>query len=129
MVKREYAMRACKQQSGISMIGILVLLALFSFFLLVLLRLMPSWMDGRSVRAAVESVAEASDASMPLREVNRKIDSVFNTNRIEVIRARDVKVYREKESIVIDASYEHRTPLFEGVDAVLIFDDIKVTVK
>ena len=76
------------------------------------------WTTGRS-----------SDASMPLREVNRKIDSVFNTNRIEVIRARDVKVYREKESIVIDASYEHRTALFDGVDAVLVFDDIKVTVK
>ena len=66
---------------------------------------------------------------MPLREVSKKIDSVFNTNRIEAIRARDVKVYREKQFIVIDASYEHRTPLFEGVDAVLVFDDIKVTVK
>ena len=44
--------------------------------------------------------------------------------------ARDVKVFRSKEGIEIDASYEHRTELFEGsLDAVLIFDDIKVVIR
>jgi len=122
-------LKRLKQQSGVSMIGILTIMALFSFFLLVVLRLAPPYMEGRSVKAAIEGVVEASDASMSLSEVNRQIVSTFITNRIDGIKDRDVKVYREKQKIIIDASYEARVPLFQGVDAVLVFDDYVFTIE
>ena len=53
----------------------------------------------------------------------KRLASTFNTNRIEAIKPKDVKVYRDKGKIIIDANYETRTPLFQGVDAVLMFDD------
>ena len=116
------------RQSGVSMIGILIILALFTFFLLIVLRLLPAYFEGRAVRTAIESVAANADPAGTLRDINRAIANNFDTNRIEALDARDVKVTRDKQKIIIDASYEHRVPLFEGVDAVLIFDDIVVTV-
>jgi hypothetical protein len=99
------------------------MLALVSFFASVTIRLLPTWLEGRSVRSALQGVVEASNASEPVGAVSKRIDSTFNTNRIEAIKARDVKVYRDQGKIIIEANYEARTPLFQNVDAVLMFND------
>lgn len=117
-----------RQQEGVSILGVLVLLALLSFFLTVSIRLLPTWMEGRAVKNAITSVAEASSAEHSLRDVTRRIQSNFNTNRIEAIKPKDIKVYRDEGKIIIDASYEKRTPLFQNVDAVLMFNDNVVVV-
>ncbi len=116
-------MRTLKRQSGMSMLGIIIMIGLVSFFLMVVIRLLPPFMEGRSVKSVIETVAQTSSSSMSLGEVNKKVTSALNTNRIEGINPNDVKVYRDKGKIIIDANYEKRTPLFEGVDAILIFDD------
>lgn len=117
------------RQRGVSVLGILVILALFSFFLTVTIRLMPAFMEGRAVKSAIEGVAAASKPDSSLRDVVRRIDSTFITNRIEAISSSQVKVYREDGKIFIDASYETRTPLFDNVDAVLMFPDNIVVIE
>lgn len=121
--------RAPGRQRGVSVLGILVILMLFSFFLTVAIRLMPSYMEGRAVKSAIQGVAEASNPNSSLRDVVRRLDSTFITNRIDAISSRQVKVYREDGKIFIDASYETRTPLFENVDAVLMFPDNIVVIE
>ena len=116
-------MKSRSRQSGMSIFGILVILGLFSFFLMVSIRLLPTYMEGRSVKSAIEGVAAASNSKQSLREVTKRIGSTFITNRIEGIAPRDIKIYRDKGKIIINANYEKRTPLFTGVDAVLMFED------
>lgn len=121
-------MRMRAQQTGMSMLGVLVLVGLFSFFVTVAIRLLPPYMEGRSVKTAIEGVAAASSAQQSLGEVGKRLASSFTTNQIEGINPKDVKIYRDKGKIVINANYELRTPLFEGVDAVLMFTDHVVVV-
>jgi len=121
-------MRSLRQQSGMSMLGILILVGLFSFFLMVVIRLLPTYMEGRSVKTAIQDVAAASTSSNSIHEVTKRLDSNFNTNRIEALSIRKVKIYRDKGKIVINANYEKRVPLFEGVDAVLMFNDNVVVI-
>jgi type II secretory pathway pseudopilin PulG len=111
------------QQAGMSMLGVLVMVGLFSFFVTVVIRLLPPYMEGRSVRTAIEGVAAASNAQQSLGEVGKRLAGSFNTNQIEGIKPKAVKIYRDKGKIIINANYELRTPLFEGVDAVLMFTD------
>lgn len=120
---------ALRQQDGVSILGMLMLLALLSFFLTVAIRLAPAWMEGRSVKNAILSVAEASSAEHSLRDVTKRVQSTFNTNRIEAIKPTDVKIFRDEGKIIIDANYETRTPLFQNVDAVLMFNDNVVVVE
>ena len=110
-------------QKGVSLLGILVIMALVSFFLMVSIRLLPTYMEGRSVKSAIQGVAETANSKQSLNEINKRIASTFNTNRIEGITPKDVRVYRDKGKIIIDANYEKRTPLFQNVDAVLMFND------
>ncbi len=122
-------MNSMNRQSGVSVMGILLIVSLFSFFLTVMLRLVPSYMEGRSIRAALEGVVENSTPEMSLREVNRRVQIAFNTNQIDVIRPREVKVFRDKGTITIDSRYETRTRLFDNIDAVLIFDELVFTIE
>ncbi len=121
--------QALKRQGGVSILGVLMLLALLSFFLTVTIRLLPAYMEGRSVKSAIDSVAEASSPEHSLRDVTKRLSSTFNTNRIEGIKPRDVKIYRDEGKIIIDATYETRTPLFQNVDAVLMFNDNVVVIE
>lgn len=118
-----------RRQDGVSILGVLILLALLSFFLTVSIRLAPPWLEGRSIKSAITSVAEASSPQNSLQDVTKRIQSTFNTNRIEAISPRDVKVYRDEGKIIIDANYETRTPLFRNVDAVLMFNDNIVVIE
>lgn len=121
--------RTRNRQGGVSIVGILVIVALFAFFLTVVMRLLPSYMDSREVKTALESVVSTSNSSMPLSEVKRKVINNFLSNRIEVIKAKQVRVYRDKGKILINANYETRTSLFEGVDAVLMFNNFSFTIQ
>jgi type II secretory pathway pseudopilin PulG len=116
-------MRMRAQQTGMSMLGILVIVGLFSFFVTVLIRLLPPYMEGRAVKTAIEGVAAATNAQQSLGEVGKRLAGSFTTNQIEGITPSEVKIYRDKGKIIINANYELRTPLFEGVDAVLMFQD------
>jgi hypothetical protein len=122
-------MNKIKKQSGVSVIGALVLVALFSFFLTVMLRLVPSYLEGRSLRGMLEAVVESSTAEESLRAINKKIQTTMTTNQFDALNPREVKVYRDKGTIMIDARYEKRTKLFEGIDAVLMFDDLVFSVQ
>lgn len=122
-------MNKMKKQTGVSVIGVLVIVALFSFFLTVMLRLVPSYLEGRSLRGMLESVVEASTAEESLRAINKKIATTMNTNQFDALNPREVKVFRDKGTITIDARYEKRTKLFEGIDAVLMFDDLVFIVQ
>jgi hypothetical protein len=116
-------MRTLKQQSGMSMFGLLIMMGLFSFFLMVSIRLLPTYMEGRSMKTILEGVAAASNKEEPLSIIKRRIMNSFIANRVEALTPKKVKVYRDKGTVVIDANYEKRIPLFEGVDAVFMFKD------
>ena len=122
-------MRILKRQSGMSMFGLLIMMGLFSFFLMVSIRLVPTYLEGRSMKTILEGVAAASNAEEPLSVVKKRVMNTFIANRVEALTPRQVKVYREKGKIFINANYEKRIPMFEGVDAVFIFTDHIIVIE
>ena len=122
-------MRTFKRQSGMSMFGLLIMMGLFSFFLMVSIRLLPTYLEGRSLKDVLERVGDASNKEEPLSAVKRRVMNTFIANRVEALLPRQVKVYRDKGTIVINANYEKRVPLFEGVDAVFMFTDHIIVIE
>jgi hypothetical protein len=122
-------MKNRKLQAGMSPLGVLAVMGLFTFFVTVVLRLLPAYMEGRAVKTAIEGVAAASTAEQSLGEVGKRLAGSFNTNQIEGLKPAKVKIYRDKGKIIINANYESRVPLFEGVDAILMFNENIVTIN
>jgi len=105
------------------------MMGLFSFFLMVSIRLLPTYMEGRSLMTVLEGVAAASNKAEPLTMIKRRVMNSFIANRVEALTPRQVKVYRDKDTIIISANYEKRVPLFEGVDAVFMFTDHIIVIE
>lgn len=123
-------MRLRHHQNGASALAVLVIVGLFSFFLMCGMRLLPAYMDGMSVRGVLEGLAENKAlVAQPLSETRKRLQGSYLTNQIEVINVKDVIIKRDKGNIMVDASYESRVHLFSNIDAVVVFDDLQVVIS
>jgi hypothetical protein len=78
-----------------------------------------------TVKDIVERTVEEFDpTTQSTTEIRTRIRKLLQTSQVDVIDAGDIKVYRERRNIVIDANYEVRFPLFWIVDGVMDFDDL-----
>ena len=117
------------RQSGMSVIGMLIIGIMVGFFAMCAIRMIPPYMEYLTVKEVVIKVATekaAGDVTIP--DLRRRISNLFNTNQIYALAPRDVKVYRKDGKTYIDASYEVRTPVAGKVDAIMNFDDLKFVV-
>jgi hypothetical protein len=117
------------RQSGMSVIGMLIIGIMVGFFAMCAIRMVPPYLEYLSVKEIITKVATekvAGDVTIP--DLRRRIDNLFNTNQIYALAPRDVKVYRKDGKTYIDASYEVRTPVAGRVDSIMNFDDLKFLV-
>lgn len=116
-------------QSGMSVLGMLVIGIMVGFFVMCAVRMVPPYMEYLTVKQIVGKVASekaAEDVTIP--DIRRRIANLFNTNQIYALQPRDVKVYRKDGKTYVDASYEVRTPVAGKVEAIMNFDDLKFIV-
>ena len=114
-----------RRQSGMSILGILCILAMLAFFALSFIRMSPPYFEYLSVKDIISDIV--MDPETPSRspsEIRRKIAYVFNTNQIYELDWKEVKVFDSKGKTYIDANYEVRLPIIWRIDAVLKFDDL-----
>jgi len=122
-------MKIRNRQSGMSVIGMLIIGVMVGFFTMSALKIVPAYMEFLTVKQIASGTAAEFEAeTVTIPELRRKIANLFNTNQVYALSPRDVKVYRKKGKTYIDASYEFRTSLFWRIDAVVKFDDLKYTV-
>ena len=111
------------------MINALVIMVMVGFFIMCAVKMAPHYMEHSTVRSIVQGVAGLPGIEgESLGNIRRQIDTGFNTNRIEAISIKDVKIYREKGEVFVDASYEARVPIMLNIEAVMVFDDLKFRV-
>jgi len=117
------------RQSGMSALGILVIMIMVGFFAMCAIKMVPAYMEYLTVKQVVSGTATEFEADVvTIPELRRKIANLFNTNQIYALSPRDVKVFRKKGVTYIDAGYEFRTTIGWRIDAVMKFNDLKYTV-
>ncbi len=111
-----------KQQRGMTAIGWLIVLGILSFFVLLVLRLAPGYLEYYKVKSVIESLQQepylGNKTPMEIRSLlQRRID----VNAIDSIQAKDVKIVQSSGRTTITAEYEVRVPILGNVDAVSSF--------
>ena len=112
-----------KGQRGMTAIGWLIVLGMLSFFVLLVLRLAPAYLEFYKVKHVIESLKDepyiGSKTPMEIRSLlQRRID----VNAIDSIQAKDIKIEQSNGKTTITAHYEVRVPIMGNVDAVTKFD-------
>lgn len=95
--------------------------------LVMALRVVPSYMEYLTIKDLITRAAEEYDhRSEAVTDLRVRVAKLLNTNQIYDTSIDDIEVYRDRGAIVIDASYEKRSPLFRILDGVMKFEDLIV---
>lgn len=117
-----------QRQSGMTYMGMLLLLIVIAFFAVVAIKVVPLYMANFKVKSVLSSMKDERDiATMPPAEIEKRIMSRLDINDVDIKRD-DLKIVRAPNKTVITLNYEARVHLFANLDVVANFQDNSVEV-
>ena len=122
-------MKTRHRQSGMSILGMLFIAIMVGFFIMLGLRLAPSYFEYMTIKEAVTKTATEYDADKKtIRQLRTRITNLFITNQVYGINPDDIKIYRKEGKTFIDGNYEARIHVVGRIDAIMNFDDLLLQV-
>ncbi|KAA3626335.1 MAG: DUF4845 domain-containing protein [Proteobacteria bacterium] len=119
-------MSAMKKQQGMTAVGVLMVLALIAFFTLLVLRLVPPYLENFNVTSSLKSLQqEVGIKDKSPGEIRNLLQRRFDINDVTNVKRENVTVAKDAKSglLKIAVEYEVRVPIMLNVDAVVVFSD------
>lgn len=107
-------------QQGMSLIGMMVVAVVAGFFILLGLKLVPTYLEYFSVLSVLESVK--NEGASNAIEARQKIQRRFDVNDVNTVTMKDIRINDRGSFIDIKVKYEVRKQLLGNVDLVITFD-------
>jgi hypothetical protein len=112
------------KQTGVTLIGWLILLTPMALCGYVGIRLAPVYLNYMKVARTLESVKtefKGSDAGSQ-QGIRTSIEKNLNIESVDYPDIKDIKITRDGKSWVINASYDDQAPLFSNIFILVTFD-------
>jgi Tfp pilus assembly protein FimT len=103
-------------QRGVSLSGLLVVLALGGVMAVFALKLLPTFIE---YRAARDAIVKAKAAGGSVAEMKSSFDKNAQINNVDAIGARDLVFSKDNGETEISFAYEKRVPLAGNVSLVI----------
>ena len=117
--------RRWKNQQGITVIGILLVMIVIGFVALIGMKVVPMYIQYFTVRSSIESIRkEPQLAQMSSTDIQTAIQKRFDIGYVDNITARDLKIRNDRGGRVLDLSYQDERDLFYGLSVVLKKDEV-----
>jgi hypothetical protein len=110
-------------QRGMTTTSALFTVFLVGFFLTIIFKLAPHYLDNRIIQSAMDQVGQSDINGKSNTEIRRKIGDFFTINSIRDIDIRDVVIARGDSGTRISLDYEKRIEMFGNIDVVLKFSN------
>ncbi|QSA98341.1 DUF4845 domain-containing protein [Methylococcus sp. EFPC2] len=113
------------RQSGMTLIGFLLMFLLIGFFALLTLKLVPIYLEHFKISSSLESLKKEPDIGAKSKnDVLRLLERRWEINMVNAVTAKDVVYTRQPGKVKIQIAYEVTTPILGNVDALVYFDDV-----
>ena len=112
------------KQSGVTLIGWIVLLIPVAICFYAGIRVMPVYLNYMKVAKTLEQVksefkgGDASNAST----IRTAVEKHLNIESVDYPDIKDIKITREGKSWIVSAAYDDQAPLFSNVFILVTFD-------
>lgn len=115
--------RLMRRQSGMTTLGVIILVAFIGIFAFAAIRLTPVYLNYMKVASVVSGVHEEYDGTNPTRAaIRQSISRRFDIDSVGVIRAKDVQVKTVDGGYEVAAVYSHKAPFIGNISFVIDFD-------
>jgi type II secretory pathway pseudopilin PulG len=108
-----------KRQQGISLVGLIVVLAVLGFFLMLGLKIVPTYMEYRAIQNAIVT-AKATGGGVA--EIQRSFDAAATAGYIDSISSRDLIIEKNNGETDISFAYEKKIPLVGPASLLLEYE-------
>jgi len=116
-------MKNRKSQTGMTAISWVVVLGIFAFFVLIVLRLSPIYMENFSVSTSLESLADENFNKKSKTEIWSKLDKRLRMNNVTNVKREHLKLTKSGGKVRAVIEYEVRVSMIGNVSAVVAFND------
>lgn len=116
-------MKLIKNQRGASLIGRLIVVALFVFFAMFVFKLFPSYMQNFTIRSTLEGLKEDGLQEVTAGNIRQSIQRRFKINNVQDVTPDQVAISREADLYRVSVDYEVRVPFVFNVDLVARFSE------
>ncbi|WP_172962265.1 DUF4845 domain-containing protein [Hydrocarboniclastica marina] len=110
-------------QTGASTLATLLVLLSAALLLVAAVKIIPIYVDDYTVQEMMESLSNDEETrTLSMRELKDRIQRRMGVNSVKVIKATDIKLEQEGQTMKMTVNYEVRTNLFANIDALVHFD-------
>ena len=113
-------------QRGMTYLGMLILMIVIAFCAIVVIKVMPVYLEHFKVESSLKSLAQDSKgdmAQLPPAEIRKLLMRRLEVNDVSHVKKEDITISREGKKTMVDVSYEARVTLFFNLDLVARFPD------
>jgi Domain of unknown function (DUF4845) len=111
-----------RKQSGITLIGFIIVMVVAGFFAYMGMVLGPAYSEYYGVVKAINFVAgEATPNTTDFEPLRKGLDRQFNVGYVESVTGKDAKLIRDKTGNILSMTYEVRKPFIYNIDFVVKF--------
>ena len=100
-------------QNGVSLIGLIIGLAVVVVLALFGMKLLPSFMEFRTAKATIQTIARQPNASVA--DIKKAFEARATIDGIDSIKPNDLEITKEGNEIVVGFAYRKEVPLFGNV--------------
>ena len=110
------------RQTGITLIGWIVLLAPLAIVIYAGIRLAPVYLNYMKVAKAMDTTAKELKADATASSIRVTLDRHFEIDMVEYPQVKDMKLTRDSGAWVLECAYDDEAPLFANVSLHVTFD-------
>jgi len=104
-----------KNQTGITLISLLLISAVLIAVLLVGMKLAPSYIEYFSIKKAVNAVAAEGRGGATVNEIRKNFDARATIDAIDSVKASDLEITKDSGGVVVSVSYRKEIPLVSNI--------------
>lgn len=113
-----------QRQSGLTMISWLVVITIGVFFVLIGIKMIPTYMENYSIKQVLHQLPDdRAMRDVSRRELKRIVLKRFKINSVYNFKPEDLIVTKTKTGIRLSVDYEVRKPVIGNVFVVMSFSD------
>jgi len=113
-----------KYQRGLTFISLCILLAILGFFVFLILKIGPIYLDHNKVKSALSALEkDPAFPSMTEYQIRNSLDKRFNIGYVDFIAPEDIKVSKSNDYIKVEIEYEVVKPMAYNLSVLVDFHD------
>lgn len=114
-----------KRQQGLTFISLVILLAMLGFFVMLILKIGPIYLDHSKVVNALAAVEQSVDLETKSEhEIREMLRKRFDLNYVSDVTPQDIKIYRSGYYVKIEIQYEVVKKIIGNLSVLVEFDDV-----